>query len=239
MLLTFESRPSTSPFVERVWRCQSHTLGGAFHSMAEGNLELVITHMPSAAMVTLRGPVTRAVSMACPPNGHWTAIRFRIGTYFQKIPTALLMNHSDLNFAVTSDKRFSFEGRTWRLPTYENAEVFVDRLARVGSIALEPTVQGAIRGDRQATGLRSVQRRFLHVVGMSHARFQQVERARDAAERLRSGASILDVIHDSGYFDQAHLGRALKRWIGVTPATIAKERIQLSFSYKTNLTLSR
>jgi hypothetical protein len=47
MFLAFEDRRSDSPFVERVWRCHSHGGGGAFYSMAEGNLELVVTRVPN------------------------------------------------------------------------------------------------------------------------------------------------------------------------------------------------
>jgi methylphosphotriester-DNA--protein-cysteine methyltransferase len=68
---------------------------------------------------------------------------------------------------------------------------------------------------------------------MTHATFRQIERARRATDLLRSGSSILDVTHDAGYFDQAHLGRSLKRLIGLTPMAIQNQQAQLSFLYKT------
>ena len=37
---------------------------------------------------------------------------------------------------------------------------------------------------------------------------------------LRQGCSILDTVEDAGYFDQPHLTRALKRWVGHTPAQV-------------------
>jgi hypothetical protein len=232
MLLTFNDRQSPSSYIERVWRCHS-TQGGSFHSMAEGNLELVITRLEGFSLVTLRGPVTRAETIACPPNGRWLAIRFRLGVFFRDLPTAALLDHNDLNFPVWPDGKFRFAGRAWELPTYENAEIFVERLAKCGVIGVEPVVQAAIHGERQALGQRSVQRRFLRAVGMTHATFQKIERARHAVELLRGGASVLDVIHDAGYFDQAHLGRSLKRLIGLTPKAVYNPQAQLSFSYKT------
>jgi len=232
MHLTFDDRQSSSRYIERVWRCHS-TIGGFFHSMAEGNLELVITRLEGFSLVTLRGPVTRADTFACPPNGRWLAIRFRMGVYFRGLPTSALLDHNDLNFPVWPDGKFRFAGRAWQIPTYENAETFVDRLARYGLIDVEPVVQAAIHGDCQALSRRSVQRRFLHVAGMTHATFRQIERARRATDLLRSGSSILDVIHEAGYFDQAHLGRSLKRLIGLTPMAIQNQQAQLSFLYKT------
>ena len=44
MLLTFVDRPADSPLIERVWRSHS-VASGLFHSMAEGNLELVVTRL--------------------------------------------------------------------------------------------------------------------------------------------------------------------------------------------------
>lgn len=230
--LTFEDRPSSSPFIERVWRCHSAT-GGMFYSMAEGNLELVVTRLEGLTLVTLRGPVTRASPVMCPANGRWLAIRFRMGAYFPHLPTAALMNHNDIDFPVTSEGKFWFEGNHWEIPSFANAEVFVAKLARLGAIALEPTIPAAIEGDHPLISRRSVQRRFLRVTGMTHSRFRQIERARYAAKLLRAGSSILDVVQRASYYDQAHLTRSLKHLVGQTPATLLRNGAQLSFSYIT------
>ena len=68
---------------------------------------------------------------------------------------------------------------------------------------------------------------------MQVARFGQIERARLAAILLREEVSILDVVSRLGYFDQAHLTRSLRRFIGETPAKIQQGQKQLSFLYKT------
>ena len=44
---------------------------------------------------------------------------------------------------------------------------------------------------------------------------------------------IAEVVHDAGYYDQAHLTRSLKRLIGLTPGQIVRGEEQLSFLYKT------
>ena len=233
--LTFSDRPSDSPYVERVWRCHSGT-GGVFHSMAEGNLELVVTRLSGWTLVTLRGPVTRALPFACPADGEWTAIRFRMGAYFRRWPSALLVDHRDFDFPVSQGRKFWLEGGGWEIPSFENAEVFVGKLARLGVLATEPTVPAAIEGDRQYLSRRSVQRRFLRATGVTHAQFTQIRRARYAATLLRSGSSILDAVHRAGYFDQAHLTRSLTRLIGQTPAAILRHESQLSFSHQAETT---
>lgn len=50
---------------------------------------------------------------------------------------------------------------------------------------------------------------------------RQIERARYATTLLQQGLSIPDVVYDAGYFDQPHLTRSLKRYIGQTPAQLA------------------
>jgi hypothetical protein len=39
---------------------------------------------------------------------------------------------------------------------------------------------------------------------------------------LTQGVSILDTVHEAGYFDQAHLTRSLRHFIGQTPARIIR-----------------
>jgi methylphosphotriester-DNA--protein-cysteine methyltransferase len=103
----------------------------------------------------------------------------------------------------------------------------------VGALARDEAVAAALEADDLALSPRSVQRRFLQATGMSFARLRQIQRARQAAVMLRNGASILDATYASGYFDQAHLTRSLRTFIGQTPAMIARGEGQLSFLYKT------
>jgi hypothetical protein len=238
MFLTFEDRPSNSPYVERLWHSCS-TTGGPFHSMAEGNLELVVTRLGGFTQVTLRGPVTQAATVCCPADGQWFAIRFRVGTYFPGLATSQLLNGHNLHLPTTRDGRFWLEGEAWEIPGYENAEVFVTRLAKRGLITLEPVVEAAIEGAPQLLSRRSVQRHFLRATGITYAQFRKIERARHAVELLRNGTGVLDVVHNAGYFDQPHLTRSLKYLIGQTPTKILRNEAQLSFSYKTELATPR
>jgi AraC-like DNA-binding protein len=90
-----------------------------------------------------------------------------------------------------------------------------------------------IEGDVPLISRRSMQRRFLRVTGMTHARFRQIERARYAAKLLCAGSPILDVVQRANYFDQAHLTRSLKHLVGQTPTALLRKDTQLSFSYST------
>lgn len=231
MLIEFDHRESHSPHVERIWRSRSRQ-GGFFLSMAESSIEFVFTRLPEFSAVTLRGPVSKGVLVECPPNGEWLAVRFRLGTYLPQIPTATLIDHQNIQLPMLPDGRFWFSSQAWEIPSYDNAENFVARLARAGVIARSHATDAAIEGDCGRMSLRSVQRHFRHVTGMTLSSYQQIERARHAAALLMDGSSVLDATFDAGYFDQAHLTRSVKQLIGTTPARLARERPQLSFSYK-------
>jgi len=231
VLIQFDDRESDSPYVERVWRSRSRH-GGAFLSMAESNIELVVARLPDFLAVILRGPVSQGSLVECPPNGEWLAIRFRLGTYLPGIPTASLIDHRSMQLPTLPGGCFWFSGSAWEIPRYHNAEDFVTRLALAGVIARSDTTKAAIEGDVGLVSGRSVQRHFRRVTGMTFSNYQQILRARHAAALLTSGASILDATFDAGYFDQAHLTRSMRHLIGMTPARLARERPQLSFSYK-------
>jgi AraC-like DNA-binding protein len=233
-LLEFETRASSSPFVDCVWRSRSRA-GGRFLSMAEASIELVMTRLPGFLAATLRGPVTRGSFIECPDDGEWLAIRFRLGTYFPRIPTAELIDHQDLHLALLGNGKVLLSGLSWELPTFENAEDFVARLALCGAIARSHATDAAAEGDIAWMSQRSLQRHFRRVTGMTLTGYEQVQRARWAADLLRSGTPILDTTFAAGYFDQAHLTRAVKHLIGMTPARLLRDRPQLSFSYKTTV----
>ncbi|MBR0843895.1 helix-turn-helix domain-containing protein [Bradyrhizobium liaoningense] len=234
VLIEFVDRESDSPYVERVWRSRSRS-GGSFLSMAEGNIELVVTRLPEFSAVTLRGPVTRGALVECPPNGEWLAIRFRLGTYLPAIPTAALIDRQDIHLPVLSGCRFLLADLSWDIPSYDDAELLVARLARAGVIARSDATDAAVEGDVDWMSQRSVQRHFRRVTGMTFSSYQQIQRARHAAALLVSGSSVLDATSGAGYFDQAHLTRSVRQLIGMTPARLARERPQLSFSYKTTM----
>jgi methylphosphotriester-DNA--protein-cysteine methyltransferase len=111
----------------------------------------------------------------------------------------------------------------------------VNRLVHDGLIAIDLPVGAALQGHLKGLSIRSAQRHFLQATGMTHGTIRQIERARHATNLLKQGVSILDTVHEAGYFDHAHLIRSLKYLIGQTPTQIIRADRQLSFLYKTTL----
>jgi Helix-turn-helix domain len=233
MFIVFEDRLSDSPLIERVWRCHSER-AGTFLSVASSHWELVVSRVAGQATVTVRGPETRAREVHCPADGEWFAIRFKAGTFMPQWPVGSLLDGKDVTLPRVNAHSFLLNGAAWDYFDFDNAEVFVARLAKAGLIVRDCAVAAALQGEPQALSQRSAQRHFVHATGMSWGTLRQIERARQATNLLRQGVSISDTVHEAGFFDQAHLTRSLTRLIGLTPARIARQKQQLSFLYKTS-----
>jgi AraC-like DNA-binding protein len=232
MFIVFDrDRPSESPFIERVWSCHSER-AGPFSSVASPHCEMVFTRLRGRISVTVRGPETRARQVECPADGEWLAIRFRAGTFIRSLPALQLIDGTDAQLPQASRNSFWLQGERWEYPGFENAEAFVAKLARADVIAHDSAVAAALNGDAQALSQRSIQRRFLSVCGVSFTALRQIERARRAARLLTNGLPIVDVLHETGFYDQAHLTRSMQRYVGATPAAVLRGEQQLSFLYK-------
>jgi methylphosphotriester-DNA--protein-cysteine methyltransferase len=144
-----------------------------------------------------------------------------------------LRDRRDVTLPDATTRSFWLNGSAWEYPDLENAETFVKKLAQKGVITRDSTVAAAVRGEGHSLSLRSAQRRFPQATGLTRCTVRQIERARYATNLLKQGVSILDTVHEAGYFDQAHLTRSLKYRIGQTPLEIIRGNQQLSFLYKT------
>jgi AraC-like DNA-binding protein len=194
---------------------------------------MVVTRLHGKTTLTVRGPETYAATLDCPAEGEWLGIRFKLGTFMPRLPARNLLARKDVTLPEATSRSFWLHGSAWDYPDFENAETFVNRLVRDGLIAVDLAVNAALRGQRQDLSIRSAQRHFLRATGISHSTIRQIERARHATNLLKQGASILETVHEAGYFDQAHLTRSVKNLIGQTPRQIIRADQQLSFLYKT------
>jgi AraC-like DNA-binding protein len=233
MIFNFTDRPAQSTFIEAVWHNQCES-GGPFLSMAVNHWAMVVTRLNGTITLTMRGPELKATPAYCPPGAEHFGCYFKMGVYLTHLPTHRLRDTA-ITLPSASSRSFWLNGSTWQYPDYENIDTFVDRLARAGTLVYDPKIVAALQGQPVDTSLRTLQRRFLHTTGLTHSAVRQIERARFATSRLQDGASILDVVYDAGYADQPHLTRALKAYIGQTPAQLGSGKAaQLSFLFKTS-----
>ena len=235
MYLICEERLSDAPFVQRVWRNQGER-AGPFISIAETEYALVVTKLKGKTIITLRGPTTGATPAFCPSDAEFFGIQFKPGVFMPNLPPKIVMNRQDINLPDASHTSFCLNVSAWQYPNYENADTFVNRLVHDGLLVYDPIVATVLQGQPVDTSIRTVQRRFLRATGLTHNTMYQINRAQYATTLLKEGASILDTVHQAGYFDQPHLTRSLKHFIGLTPAQIVDQgrEERLSFLYKKN-----
>jgi methylphosphotriester-DNA--protein-cysteine methyltransferase len=118
-----------------------------------------------------------------------------------------------------SSTSFWLKGSAWELPGPDNADVFVERLARAGLLVHDPVVSAAVLDDDvEGRSRRSVERRVARATGLTRGAIRQIRRAERAVELLGRGVPPLDVARRVGYADQPHLTRSLKRFVGQTPS---------------------
>jgi hypothetical protein len=180
------------------------------------------------------GPETRARVAAVPDAELSFGINFEVGTVLPQLPAS---QHVDgaVELSDVTQRCLHLAGSQWDIPTYENAESFVAALVREDVLVRDRLVADVHRGVSTDLSPRTVQRRFLAATGLTRSTARQVDRTRNAAVLLQEGRGVADVIEELGYYDQAHLGRSIKHYIGLTPTQLRSEpeKHPLSLLYKT------
>jgi len=211
-----EERQPDSPYIETVTRGRTVSDGSTIRP-AECCWHMVFVREHGRAHPLVVGPLTAAGVASWKVDAEILWIKFRLGTFMPHLPTRDLLNEETILPGAASNS-FWLKGSAWQFPDFENVETFVDRLVREDVLVRDPVVTAVLDGCPQEMPSRTVRHRFVRATGLTQNHIRQFERAQQAAERLRQGVSILDAVIDAGYYDQPHLTRSLKRWIGYTPA---------------------
>lgn len=215
-----EGRPSDSPYVQGIWHGYTE---GLYTPVCPAAVEwdLLLQRKNGRVRVSFEGPLTRAKFKLETADTEFCVIRFKAGTYLPYLSIRRFLD-TDITLPEGSRNSFWLHGTTWEFPRYEDVESFVGRLVREDVLQRDPVVSAVLRNQPPDVSFRTVRRRFLHATGLTRGAIHQIERAVKASDLLSQGVPILDVVYLAGYADQPHLTRALKRFIGTTPAQIAR-----------------
>ena len=218
--ITCRDRRSDSPYVSSIMR--GRTLRDDSPTRpAEYHWHMVFVRKDGEVRVVFVGPWTTAGVAHYAEGAEILWIKFKLGTFMPHLPAGRFLD-TETVLPGASSRSFWLKGSAWELPNHENAETFVDRLVHDGVLVRDPLVDTVLRGQLQGLSPRAVRHRFLRATGLSQSRIRQIERAQQAATLLQRGNPISDAVHEVGYFDQPHLTRSLKQWIGLTPAQILR-----------------
>lgn len=212
--LRFETRASDSSWVDTVWTCASERVT-EMTSVATACWGLVFWEREGLAYANITGPETRTGTAPVPEGATFVGIEFAVGTSLRSVPAAALVDAGG-ELLDTTRRSFRLDGARWETPGPDDAEALVDRLVRSGVVVRDPLVTEVRRGHRPATSARTVERRFRTATGLTQGAVRQIERARRASALLSGGVPVGDVVSTLEYFDEPHLARALRRFVGRT-----------------------
>lgn len=215
-----EARPSDSPFVETVMQGRTASDGLAIRP-AECHWHMVLVNHNGNTQLRVVGPLTASGPLPYIEGIELLWIKLKLGTFMPHLPTT---DFRDMETVLPDATRQSFwlKGSAWQFPTYENADTFVARLVREEILVCDPIVAAALNGEAEDIASRTLRYRFVRATGLTRSHIRQVERAQRAEMLLRHGTPTLDCVAELGYYDQPHLTRSLKQFIGHTPSQIAR-----------------
>ena len=220
MSLIYEERISDSPYIEKVTRGWTASDGSTIRP-AEINWHLVFTRVNGTIYPLVVGPLAAAGIASWGVGAEILWLKFKLGVFMPHLPTKDLLD-SETILPDASSRSFWLKSSTWQFPDYDNVEAFVDNLVHEEVLVSDPLVKAVLEGQSPEMSSRTVRHRFLRATGVTQSHIYQFERAQRAATLLQAGASILDTVYAAGYFDQPHLTRSLKQFLGYTPAQIVR-----------------
>lgn len=220
MSITHEQRLSDSPYVETV--AQGWTLSdGSSIRPAESNWHIVFVKEHGRAHTLVVGPLPTAGVASWGKDAEILWIKFKLGVFMPHLPVQDILD-SEKPLQDTASQSFWLKSAAWELPDFENADTFVNKLVREEILVLDPVVDAMLKDQIPDISSRTMRHHFLRATGLTRSRIFQMKQAQQARALLQQGVSILDTVHEAGYFDQPHLTRSLKQFIGYTPAQIVQ-----------------
>jgi hypothetical protein len=217
-----DERAGDSPLVERVTQARFVGEGGDV-TTPDGCWDLVVLRVGGATQVLQTGVITRPVRLDFAPGDEYLCISFKPGVFMPQLPGDQMVDRG-LPRPLLSRRAFWLDGDTLEIPTFENAEGLVAKLARQGRLTRDEIVARSIGGEPWAISERSLERHFRRALGVTPKSMQQILRARRAVQLLAQGRPAITVAAELGFADQPHLVRSLKKLTGQTPRDLTPPR---------------
>lgn len=167
---------------------------------------------PCAAVT---GPERGTSTAPVPEGAEFVGIQFAVGTSLRTVAAPTLVD-SGIVLPDVTGRGFWLDGARREMPGVDDAEALVERLVRDGVVVRDELVGEVLRGAEPEVTERTLERRFRAATGLTQGAIRQIGRARTAAILLTTGETPADVIDKLGYYDEPHLARALRRFVGRT-----------------------
>lgn len=220
MSILHEQRLSDSPYVETITHGWTMSDGSTIRP-SESNWHMVFVKEHGRIHRLVVGPLSTAGMASWGEGAEILWIKFKLGVFMPHLPVRDLLD-SEKPLPEAASSSFWLKSAAWELPDFENVDTFVNRLMHDEILVLDPVVDAMLQDQSVDISSRTMRHHFLRATGLTRSRIFQMRQAQQAKALLQQGTPILDAVHEAGYFDQPHLTRALKQFIGYTPAQIAQ-----------------
>lgn len=217
IMMTTE-RSFDSPYIETIMQGQTMSDGSSIRP-TEYRWHLVFVKQEGSVRPLLVGPWATAGVASWKEEAEILWIKFKLGTFLPHLPIKNFLD-TETPLSKATSQSFWLNGSAWQAPDFEHADTFVEWLAREELLVHDPVIHAVLQNQPQTLSPRSVRHRFLHATGLSQNEIRQIQRAHRAEALLHQGVSVADAVYQTGYFDQPHLTRSFKRWIGRTPGQL-------------------
>jgi hypothetical protein len=217
-VFTGRRRGSDSPYVESVWEGAA-IQSGVHLTAADGTIDLVCFKRDGVTRLILSGPTTKVRPELLKTGDETLAIRLRTGVYLPFIAGSKL-NDVDALLPTTDSTHFVLNGIRVAFPTFDNVEIFVEQLARLGLLRRNTVLEHALKSQAPLTNARSLRRYCLQTNGLTISSIRQIARAENARSLLASERTLTQIAYDTGYSNSGHMTNSFKHFFGHTPSAL-------------------
>lgn len=217
-MISHHTRPSDSPYVQNVSSIV-HTHNNLGTAMPDGYWDIVVLRQGGTTTILCTGMLTRWMPIERKAGDELLTISLKPNVFAPRLVGQRQANQA-LTLQTSSKHTFYFDGSQLEVPSFSNAELFVDKLIRTGVLVDDNAVRGVLRGEQPEISSRTLRRHFLNTTGVTQHSLKSIARARRALTLLQAGKPLLWVASETGYFDQPQMTKHLKQLTGQTPGEI-------------------
>jgi len=218
MSYTYEDKHPDSLYIDKIWHTHT-TSDGVFTASLDGNWDIIISRHAQNVHVTVNGIGKRAVEVPYTAGIDSVGIALKPGVFLQDFRGKDIVD-SQHTLSKGSTAYVEISEQLFKIPDFGSAEKFVDELIEKGILLFNPVVSSLNEGVTAGVSDRSLRRHTMGTTGLSPYFFHQIQRAQQATQLLQQGMPIAQAAAEAGYTDQAHMTKAVKALIGLTPAQI-------------------
>lgn len=194
---------------------------GVYRATPDGSWDLITLVQPDGSRsMMITGQATKTMLVPYSAGTSSVVISFVPGAYLEGYHLPKIVDSFEI-LPSADDDHFQLVGHMFEFPkNFDEAEALVAELAQLEILKLNSVVDRTLKGSGLAMSARARQRHFTNTTGITRKSFEQIKQAQQAVSRLKQGAKPSDVAAETGYSDQPHLARSLKKIMSTKPSRV-------------------